>query len=198
MKLKQPREGSTVRVKERPLQFSYWPMYRTTRRFGLQSSVFVTNPWTLIGEAIRERCPKEAKLEAESSLQQAEFFFNSGIDANLIAAKPLLLYYSFMNLAKAFALTKKVRATFDNARHGMRLKGTSSSENLTGYQLEAYQSPDRQGHANLFEDFLFAYSACRLPQAQVTYDATALVPQNSCRTSCMVYVNTTERTLRGY
>ena len=177
MRLKEPRRGAIVRVKDRPLEFSYWPMYRTTRRFGLQSSVFVTNPWTFLGEAIRELCPKGAQPEARSCLQQAEFFFNSGIDAELIPAKPLLLYYSFLNLGKAFALTTGVRPTFDNARHGLSPEGSSSGPGLDGYQLEAYRSPNSRGEANLFDDFLYACSGQRLPRSRVTYDATSLLAQ---------------------
>ena len=176
-RLKQRRNGQVLKVKKRPLQFSYWPMYRTTRRFGLQSSVFVTNPWTLIGEAIRESCPHRARPEAQSSLHQAEFFFNSGIDAQLVAAKPLLLYYSFMNLAKAFALSKGIRATFDKARHGISQKGTSSGKSLSSYQLEAYSSPNSTAKANLFENFLFAYSGRGLQKKQMTYNPTSLMPQ---------------------
>ena len=177
MAIKQSRKGHTVRVRDQILRFSYWPINQDTPGFDPQDSIFVTNPWTLIGEAIRKRCPKIAQAEAQSSLQQAEFFFKAGVGAELIAAKPLLLYYSLMNLGKAFALTEGTRPTFDKARHGISLIGNSLCGGLTGYQLEAYQSPNKNGESNLFEDFISSYSGNRLSQVKMTYDATALLPQ---------------------
>lgn len=48
VQLAQPRSGTLVVVRQRPVPFSFWPMHRGTRRFGLQSSLFVRDPWTVI------------------------------------------------------------------------------------------------------------------------------------------------------
>ena len=72
MKLKQPPKGASQGESNVNDHFSSHTGLCTElpADSDLQSSVFVTNPWTFIGEAIRERCPKVATLEAESSLQQ--------------------------------------------------------------------------------------------------------------------------------
>src|ERR1017187_6577039 len=96
-RLPHPRASSAVQVRQRPLNFSYWPMYRGTRRYGLQSSLFVSDPWTVIKSRIRDRCSTTYQPEAVASLEQAQDFYNASASARIAAAKPLLLYYCFMN-----------------------------------------------------------------------------------------------------
>src|SRR5215510_1723987 len=102
--LPQPRVGQLLRIKERPLEFSFWPMERTTRRYGLGTRVFATDPWTVIRRSIETRCPATVVKAAFALLEQAEDFYNAAA-SGIKAAKPLLLYYCFMNLAKAYVLT---------------------------------------------------------------------------------------------
>src|SRR5262245_17453312 len=113
------RDGSQLKVKGTSVYFGYWPMYRGSRRYGLQARIYATNPFALIRASINSHCPAPARAEALACTSQAEFFYDTAIAADEWAAKPLLLYYSFMNLAKAYALTKKVRPSFDRARHGI-------------------------------------------------------------------------------
>jgi hypothetical protein len=152
-------------------------MYKSTRRYGLQSSVFVTDPWALVEESIRERCAVSQKDEALASVQQARFFYEAGVAANLPAAKPLLLYYAFMNLGKSYALTVGQRPTFDGARHGIRESPSTTGAGLGGLQLIAYQSPDSRGCPNLFEDVLDAASGGGLGSTSKTFSVANILPQ---------------------
>jgi len=67
------RVGRRVEVKGRPLAFSYWPMYRTTRRYGLQAHVYATSPWALMETSIKTRRPAQ-QLEAIAFLNQGHYF----------------------------------------------------------------------------------------------------------------------------
>src|SRR5271168_3091569 len=98
------RDGELLRVKDRPLEFSFWPMERTTRRYGLGSRVFATDPWTVIRRSIVDRCPALSRDAALALFEQSQDFYRAA-ESGVKAAKPLLLYYCFMNLAKAYILT---------------------------------------------------------------------------------------------
>jgi hypothetical protein len=78
-KIPKARAGTPVTIKSRPIAFSYWPTYRTNRRYGLHSHVYASNPWALIQVSVRARCPAAARDEAVASLEQAEFFYRSAV-----------------------------------------------------------------------------------------------------------------------
>ena len=46
--LPDPTSGTRVSILERPLRFSFWPMHKGSRRYGLQSNLFAVDPWTII------------------------------------------------------------------------------------------------------------------------------------------------------
>jgi hypothetical protein len=113
------RAGVPLKVLQRNLEFSYWPMARETRRFGLQSRVFASDPWNVFERAVHLKCPKPVEKLALAYLEQARDFFLASQAGNVRAAKPLLVYYCFMNLVKTFGLTKQVVATMGDHHHGM-------------------------------------------------------------------------------
>lgn len=157
-KVAKPRPGNPVTIRARTIDFSYWPTYRTNRRYGLHSHVYASNPWALIQVSTRLRCPASSREEALASLEQAEFFYRSAAGARESAAKPLPLYYCFMNLAKAFALVRGIRSTFDRAQHGLTEQLGAGGKELHDAFLEAYPSPGPRG-PNIFADFGAALSA---------------------------------------
>lgn len=177
--LSQPRTGEVLQVLNRPIGFSFWPTYKGERRPGLNSHVYSTNPWALIQVAVRKQCPAIAKEEALASLTQAEFFFHSAVEARETAAKPLPLYYSFLNLAKAFALTRGIRATFDQAQHGVSAQLAPGGKELVDAYLDAYQSPGYGGVPNIFADFGLALGMSALAtkrQFPLKYLLPQLIP----------------------
>jgi hypothetical protein len=174
-KLPKARAGEPVTIKSRPIAFSYWPTYRTSRRYGLHSHLYASNPWALIQVSVRDNCPTVSRDEALASLEQAEFFYRSAVGAREWAAKPLPLYYAFMNLAKAFMLTRGTRPTFDRAQHGISEQLGPGGKELIDAYLEAYPSPGQRG-PNLFADFGTALGANPLV-AKTTYPLTSLLPQ---------------------
>jgi hypothetical protein len=174
-KVRQARDGKPVTIKARPIAFSYWPTYKTNRRYGLHSHVYASNPWALIHVSVRDRCPASARDEATASLEQAEFFYRSAVGAREWAAKPLPLYYCFMNLAKAFALTQGTQPTFDRAQHGISEQLGAGGRELLDAHLDAYPSPGSNGRLNLFAEFGKALNSPLHSSAK--YPLTALLPQ---------------------
>jgi hypothetical protein len=176
-RLAQPRGGTQVVVRQRPVPFSYWPMQRSTRRFGLQSSLFVRDPWTVIRDAVQNRCPAVAKSEALACLEQARDFYASALSANIAAARPLQLYYCFLNLAKALALTAGVASTFDRAQHGLSERlDVGRRELLDAYLLVTQPGPSG-GAQQVFAEFYRAITGSAMPVALTRLDLPTLLPQ---------------------
>jgi hypothetical protein len=151
-------------------------MYRKTRRYGLQAHVYATSPWALIEASIQERCPSPSKAEAVSFLRQAHYFYRACADADEWQAKPLLLYYSFMNLAKAYILTESISPSLDKARHGLSERRQGTSIRLEDAYLTAFPSVAGANAPNVFSHFLQALSGNGLA-TQVEYPITSILPQ---------------------
>jgi hypothetical protein len=80
-----------------------------------------------------------------------------------------------MNLAKAFALTRSVRTTFDQAQHGLAETLAPGGTELVDAVLYAYASPGTKG-LNLFDDFRVALGAVPLARKH-SYPLVHLLPQ---------------------
>lgn len=151
-------------------------MYKSTRRYGLNSRLYVTNPWAVIEGSIKRRCPANSQPEAVASARQAEQFFKASREAQLWASKPLLTYYSFLNLAKAYALTEGLRTTYDKAQHGLSEQIKPDGQELVDSVLTAFPSPNNKGLAQGFSEFLAAISGTGITQP-TAFNITALLPQ---------------------
>ena len=149
-------------------------MRRTTRRFGLQSRVFATDPWSVIRHSIDQRCAAASKAQAQAFRAQSQDYFRAAEVAGLFTAKPVLLYYSFLNLVKAYVLTKGQRAEYAAAFHGLkeRLQPQNGRELLDSV-LEAIPSG---ANVNIFDDFLIALKGVGLG-GNVTYKVPIILPQ---------------------
>src|SRR5439155_8618699 len=126
---------------------------------------------------IQTRCPVKARPEALASLEQAQDFYKVATSAGIMASRPLLLYYCFMNLAKAFSLTVQQGATFNQAQHGLAERIGPGGRELVDAYLQAFKSPNRRtGDLNLFDEFLQAISS-RALAADIDFHLTNLLPQ---------------------
>lgn len=181
--LPQSRNGQVLNIKDRPLEFSFWPMERTTRRYGLGTRVFASDPWTVIRRSADRRCLAATKNAAFALLEQAEDFFRAA-DSGVKAAKPLLLYYCFMNLAKAFVLACRQRQDVNNAQHGLkdRLDPPPNDQELVNAWLRADRT--RPIHAapagqaiQVFDELLYAVSGTQIAANQFRFDLLRLLPQ---------------------
>lgn len=174
--LQQPRIGERLEVKNRPLPFSKWPSRKGRLHYGLQSLIFARDPWLVIAKSINEQCPRPRKLEALACLEQAKDFYVAAVDGSILAARPLVLYYSFMNLAKAYSLTRGTEPTFDQAQHGLKERRSAGAQELLGAYLKAHPSPFN-GQLENFAEFKEALTGAGL-SAVTDYQLTVLLPQD--------------------
>jgi hypothetical protein len=181
MPLPQPATGSELVVSERELEFSFWPVSRTTRRYGLGSRIYASDPWTIIRRSVKNRLPQTQQKPALALIEQAEDFFDAA-GSGIRAAKPLLIYYSFLNLAKAFLLTSGERAVVDDAMHGVRdrLHPPPNNTELLGAYLSAQNGPARHAppgnqKIQIFEELHRALAGANLSASN--FDLPVLMPQ---------------------
>lgn len=184
MPLPPRRNGELLRIKDRPLEFSFWPMERTTRRYGLGTRVFASDPWTVIRRSAERRTTGTVRSTAFAFLEQAEDFYRAA-ESGVKAAKPLLLYYCFMNLGKAFILVCRQRDDVSNAKHGLseQLDDPPNNAELINAFLNAYRTaapgpvvPAGQA-LNNFDEVMRAVSGQGVPANPQRYDLTRLMPQ---------------------
>ena len=175
--LREARPGDALRVKGRLVDFSYWPMKRSTRRYGLQSRVFATDPWAIIRQSINEQCTAESREQAQAFCAQAEDYFRAADVAGLFTTQPILLYYSFLNLEKAFALTRGVRPLYARAAHGLAEAVPEGGDELADSFLTGFkQRNSPTAKQNVFNDFLKALEFPSLGSKKL-FEMSALLPQ---------------------
>ena len=165
------------------MEFSFWPMERTTRRYGLGTRIFATDPWTVVRRSIEKRCLAASLKAALALLEQSEDFYRAA-ESGVKAAKPLLLYYCFMNLAKAYILTVRHRQDVNAAKHGLaeRLDDPpNNKELLNAYLLAHMSTPVNSPGAptiNIFDDVLHAMSNQGLAANATRFDLPRSVSEN--------------------
>ena len=137
--------------------------------------LFARDPWLPIFQSIKRDCEKARQPEALACLEQAKDFFTAGTSAEVVAARPLALYYGFMNLVKAYCLTRGARTTFDKAKHGLSAQLVAGAKELVGASLDAYLSI-ATADANNFDEFLQVYKGTGLTD-NTTYQLPVLLPQ---------------------
>jgi len=88
----------------------------------------VKDPWATLFEAIyRSDTPKHRVEEALSYLDQVEQYFNAGTQiGGRISVKPVLLYYSVLNLAKCLMAVKRQSLDLSHAYHGLSATRTGT------------------------------------------------------------------------
>jgi hypothetical protein len=118
-RLRQQRSGEPLEVRGLEVRYSLWPAKKTTR-WKLQRRLFVKDPWAILFEAVyRSKLSRPKRDEAISYLGQAEDYFNSGSQGWRLSVKPVLLYYSMLNLAKCLLVVRDPTLDMTRARHGL-------------------------------------------------------------------------------
>jgi hypothetical protein len=124
MTLPPERAGTALQIKSRELPFSFFPMARTSRRWGLNSMLYAAEPWAVISGAIRDAAITRSlpAVEANSALsfvRQAKEYFNAAERAGALETRPLLYYYSFLNLGKALSIARGRTGMVGKVKHGV-------------------------------------------------------------------------------
>jgi hypothetical protein len=149
-----------------------WPVGRGIRRYGLSDYLFAKSPWAVVQGAIEARTPRARQAEALAFLQQARGFFDAAHDRT-VAATPLILYYSFLNLAKALILASGHTGSLDRAKHGLMDDPGAAGQEITGASVVVKTG----GNAPTI--FPLYASALRLatPANNASYPVTELMAQ---------------------
>ena len=114
------RSGEELSTKGATIPYSFWPAIRS-KRWALQRRLYVKDPWATLFEAVYRSDISEARnREALSYLDQAEAYYNAGTEARgRMSVRPLLLYYSIMNLAKCMIAARNPALDLSHAYHGL-------------------------------------------------------------------------------
>jgi hypothetical protein len=168
------RAGTLLEIKGRAVPYSFWPMRRGTRRFGLQSNLFTPNPWVIVASYVKKHAPASTRAAALAFLEQAEEYYQAATQSGMTTAKPVLLYYCFMNLAKTYIATFDAAVDLSQPHHGLSERKKAGKPDWVGAYLKAFRA-GRQ--ANLFDMFLHALTGQRLPATEVEFELPSLVPQ---------------------
>jgi hypothetical protein len=165
------RAAKHYRPKGRPLTFSFFPVTRGNRRWGLYDAVFAVNPWTVIRGTISADVPAVQQVECLAFVSQAEDFYRAATAG--VSANPLLLYYSFMNLAKALVRVRGFQGSLDQAMHGMKEETTVGGTEMTDSKVMAKDSATTM---NVFPEFIERLGYPR-PHNNDTYPVMELLGQ---------------------
>ena len=167
-----PRPGHVLEAKGRPLPFSFFPVTKTNRRYGLYDTVFAVAPWAVMSGAINNAKISEAhRLEALAFLEQAEDFYRAASAG--ISTNPLLSYYSFLNLAKVLIRVRGYPGSLDRAMHGLKEKTSEGGTELEDSTVEAKDSGE---FINVFPELIDRLGYDR-PAHDDAYPVIELLPQ---------------------
>lgn len=119
-RVRAPKPGEEITTNRTLIPFSFWPAVHSAR-WALQRRLYVKDPWATLFEAVyRSPILKARTDEALSYLDQAEEFYNAGIQVGgRMSVKPLLLYYSILNLSKCLIAVRNPSVDLSHARHGL-------------------------------------------------------------------------------
>jgi hypothetical protein len=184
MALPPARAGTRIAISGHKTDFSFWP---TEVRNGVrvaQSRLFALDAWAIIRQAVQTAGLAPNTLqEALATLRQAEDFYGIGTGRGHEAARPLVLYYSYLNLAKTFCLTRGPRTTLDGADHGLSAPRPAASPTTSlDVPLTVKKSGPRgrAGHQydfiSAFDEFRQALTGSAIP-ANASLSVSRILPQ---------------------
>jgi hypothetical protein len=116
------RNGTPLIINQQEIEFTRWPARKSGQSHILQTEILTKNGWDAIEAAIQRRFRNNgnARDMCLSFLDQAYDFYKGFETSQRAASRPLLLYYSFMNLAKSLILFRDVASELGDAMHGLR------------------------------------------------------------------------------
>lgn len=170
------REGKLLRIGREFVSFGRNMVIPTDAGFALQHRVFVNDPWAMIAEGIHRGLPKGRTREiAHSFRNQAEEYFVAATTGRELSVRPVLLYYSFLNLAKAYALSRGSTKLLGRSYHG--LTPIAKPGAVTGSFIKL--DPSSPKRPSVFEDltqYLGGDPKALRPELRVGYLLPQILP----------------------
>lgn len=161
-RLPQPRPGEPLYVRGRPLPFSFFPVRRNTRRYGLHDVVFAVDPWAVIEGAISDEVAAADRDETRAFVAQARAFYEAA--ASRTPASPLLYYYAFLNLGKVLVRCRGYTGSLDRAHHGLGDGRVAPAADLTSGTVSVRDDPSK---VNVFPEVVERLGYSRPIQATI-------------------------------
>ena len=164
--LPEARDGIELKAYSRTVPFSFWPTAPTVPRPTLQSLLFAADPWGMMRHSITEQVANLAsRQEAHSYIDQARDFFTSAHSSPIDGAKPVQLYYSFLNLAKAFTICRGIHASLPSIMHGLNETVPAGGREFDDAVIQFWPSPNGRGQLQAFDEFMAALGVPRIAAA---------------------------------
>ena len=172
------RTGAQLKANRRTVPFSFWPVAANTApRSPVQSLLFAINPWVIMKDSITKQIQNDqSKEEALSYIDQAEDFYKSALQSQIDAAKPVQLYYSYLNIVKAFILCRNQHNSLPRIGHGISERLPQGGKEFKDAYIDCWKSPNNQGRIQAFNEFLQALGYPQLPDGS-QIPIAKLVPQ---------------------
>jgi len=150
-RLRSPREGEELTTHGRLIPFSFWPATHSTR-WALQRRLYVRDPWATLFEAVYRSSIVPRRIdEALSYLDQAEEYYKAGTQVGgRISVKPLLLYYSILNLSKCMIAARNPGLDLSHAQHGLTATRPHTRA-ILGDEIGIRTAPNR---VNIFSELM--------------------------------------------
>jgi hypothetical protein len=115
-----PRTGEALQIGREIVSFGRNIISATSTGFTLEHRLFVNDPWELIAEAIARAVPAVKNRDiAQSFRRQAQDYFRAATVSSELPVRPVLLYYAFLNLSKAYLISKGSITVTGKASHGI-------------------------------------------------------------------------------
>lgn len=138
------REGEVLKIGREAVFYGRNILLQTSTGFELQHRFFVIDPWAMISEGIHRKLhPGRSREIANSFQRQAEDYFAAATIAREPSVRPVLLYYAFLNIFKAFAVARGNTQLEGRSYHGV--SSTSHPNDIGRSLIKFDNSPGRPG-----------------------------------------------------
>jgi YaaC-like protein len=162
-----PRKGTTLKEGESIYYFTAFSGAQTQKWARRPAS----NPWRCM--ELELNGPKN--LEARAFLSQARDFYSAAERAGP-TARPLLLYYSFLNLAKMLIKARNPDIDLTRASHGVIEDSNNRSAQRFRLTSQSVRVARVQNRAHILDAFTKAVGSCSLNPGH-KYEVCALLAQ---------------------
>lgn len=170
MAYRKRREGEVVKVKGIVVPYTFWP-----NAYIRQGRIVTTNPWACMSAHINLNIKMDKqKKRAIAFLNQAEAFYQAAATPRL-GAQPLLYYYSFLNLAKAF-LVVSANLDLSHCLHGLSEPDDNIRKRLTITSQQVKAHGPGGAKVKVYRD-LVRYIGFQPPSASIQIKLVDLLDQ---------------------
>jgi len=152
-RLRNQRDGEEVKVKGITVPYTFWP-----NSYILHGRIVSSDPWLCMkGYILRNfasQREKKRRILACAFLDQARDFYQSA-KLSEIGSRPLLYYYSFLNLTKAFLTVRKKNIELVKCTHGLRETRDNYDKSRLYFTSQKVRVDDKTGNnIHVYREFV--------------------------------------------